>query len=190
MKKIISIGWLILIGMSANAQDKMRFSTQNYAGLLAGGSENALQIQTINGIAVNKWFMGIGTGIDWYYVRSVPLFLLVEKGFAVNKTKNIYFSAGAGSNFPWKDKNGYADRWYWASDSKTQEGLYLNAGVGYKISVGKQNDAVLLHLGYSNKRYKEKITITSPCLWGDCPESTESFNNDLRAVSIKIGYGF
>jgi hypothetical protein len=190
MKKIICVASLLIVAFNSNAQKRVKFSTQNYIGYLIGSSDNDLQLQTINGISFNKWFTGIGTGIDWYYQRSVPVFLSVERGFAVNKTKNIYFSAGLGSNFPWKDKNNYSDVWGWPTDSKMQTGLYLNAGFGYKISVGKQNDAVLLHVGYSNKRYKETVTTIAPCLWGNCPESTESFNYNFRTISVKIGYGF
>jgi len=111
---------------SLHAQNKVAFSTQNYVGLLIGGSDNSPQLQTINGIRFNKWFTGIGTGIDWYYQRSVPVFLSLERGFRVTPKKNIYFSSGAGINFPWRN-NIYND-WNWWSVSEAKNGLYCNAG--------------------------------------------------------------
>lgn len=188
MKKIFLAFIFFVACGSLHAQNKASFSTQNYIGILTGGSGNGPQIQTISGFRFNKWFTGIGTGIDWYYQRSVPVFLSLERGFRVAPKKNIYFSSGAGINFPWRD-NVYND-WNWWSESKAKNGLFWNAGFGYKISVSKNNDAVLLHFGYSNKVYSEKITSTYPCLVAPCPETTETYKYNLRALSIKIGYGF
>jgi len=173
----------------SNAQKKIKFSTQNYIGFLTGSSDNALQLQTINGISFNKWFTGLGAGIDWYYERSVPVFVSAERGFQVTQKKNIYFSAAAGANLPWRQE--YRDDldWSWTT-SKTSPGFYWNAGFGYRINIGKQDDAVLLNLGFSNKFYKEKVSSTYPCLVAPCPVNTESFNYNLRAVSLKLGYGF
>ena len=189
MKKITIILLLLISVLYSNAQKKIKFATQNYVGFLAGSSDNALQLQTINGISFNKWFTGIGTGIDWYYQRSVPVFISAERGFKVNQKKHIYFSAAGGANFPWKNSN-YVYDWNWYQTSKMEPGFYWNTGIGYKINIGKQDDAVLLHLGFTNKFYKEKITSTYPCLMAPCPENTESFNYNLRAVSVKLGYGF
>lgn len=189
MKKIIIVGLLFMNGFYSHGQKKIRFSTQNYVGFLAGSSDNALQLQTINGVAFNKWFTGIGTGIDWYYQRSVPVFFTAERGFSVSQKKDIYFAASAGANFPWKNSNYYND-WSWWSSSELETGFYWNAGIGYKISVGKRDDAILLNLGFSNKFYKEKISTSNPCLVAPCPVTTESFNYNLRAVSVKLGYGF
>ena len=188
MKKIILASLFLMAYCNMRAQNKVAFSTQNYVGLLVGGSGNSLQIQTINGIRFNKWFTGIGTGIDWYSQRSIPVFLSVERGFRVNPKKNIYFSSGVGVNFPWQVNAD--DDWNSWSVSETKNGLYWNAGLGYKISVSKNNDAVLLYFGYSNKMYNEDIKSTYPCLIGPCPESTETYKYNLRALSIKIGYGF
>jgi hypothetical protein len=188
MKKNI-IAFIFLIACcSLQAQDKVAFSTQNYVGLLVGSNGSNPQIQTINGIRFKKWFTGIGTGIDWYYQRSIPVFLSVERGFRVAPKKNIYFSSGAGINFPWRD-NAYND-WNWGSVSETKNGLFWNAGFGYKISVSKTNDAILLYFGYSNKVYSEKIKTTYPCLVGPCPENIETYKYNLQALSVKVGYGF
>ena len=188
MKKIIISVISFIAFCNVQAQNKVAFSTQNYVGLLVGGSGNSPQIQTINGVRFNKWFTGIGTGIDWYSERSIPVFLSAERGFRVTPKKNIYFSSGIGINFPWLDND--HNEWNSWSVSETKNGLFWNAGLGYKISVSKNNDAVLLYFGYSNKVYSEDVISTYPCLIGPCPETTETYKYNLKALSIKIGYGF
>jgi hypothetical protein len=189
MKKTIALAIFVFTTLLVFAQNKIKFSTQNYMGILAGGSETNIQLQTINGISFHKWFTGIGTGIDWYYQRSIPVFLTAERGFRVAARKNIYFSSSAGVNFPWKN-NYYNDDWWGFTNSETHTGFYWNTGFGYKINIGKQNDAVLLHFGYSNKFYKETVTSNNPCLVAPCPVNTESFKYNLRTLSVKLGYGF
>jgi hypothetical protein len=188
MKKILTGVIFLAASCYLHAQKKVSFSTQNYVGILAGESDTGPQVQTINGISFNKWFTGIGSGIDWYYQRSVPLFLLVERGLKITPSRNIYISSGAGVNFPWSKE--YYNDWGWWQQSKKYPGLFLNAGIGYRIPVSKNNDAVLLHIGYSNKNYREKVTSSMPCINPPCPENTETYNYKLRTVSFKLGYGF
>ena len=188
MRNSIIIIAILIASYQSAAQNKARFSSQNYVGMLAGSSETDIHIQTINGLAFNKWFTGIGTGIDWYYYRSIPVFLSGERSFNIKARKKFYLAGAAGVNFPWNETI-YRD-WNWWSDSKLYPGLSWNAGFGYKLAVGKQNDALLLHIGYSNKFYKENLTGTYPCLVPPCPEYNETFNYNLRALSVKVGWGF
>lgn len=74
MKKGLIILFLLTMAVEINAQQKPRFSTQNSVGLLFGGSDNAPQVQTVNGIAYRNWFAGIGTGIDWYFSGAYRFF--------------------------------------------------------------------------------------------------------------------
>ncbi len=180
---------LVLYGGQLAAQVKPKFSTQNYVGIVAGSRETELQVQTINGLSYKKWFTGIGSGIDWYFLRSIPVFVSAERSISITAKRKLYFSSAAGANFPWKNEGYYNYYWGWDA-SKMYPGFYWNAGFGYKIAVGKQNDAILFHLGYSNKFYKEKVTSVYPCLIPPCPENTETFKYNLRALSLKLGWGF
>lgn len=188
MKKISIALLFLFVSCYLHAQKKVSFSSQNYIGIVTGESDTGPQVQTINGIRFNKWFTGVGAGIDWYYQRSVPLFLFAERGFKIGPTRNIYFSSGAGINFPW-GKQMYDD-WNWWRVADPSAGFYWNTGFGYRIPVGKHSDAVLLHLGYSNKNYTEKISEPVPCLVPPCPVNTESYKYNLRTISFKLGYGF
>ena len=81
MKKIFVFLLTLFLTIGLMAQQKPRFSTQNMVGLLVGGSDNAPQVQTINGLVYRNWFTGIGTGIDWYYQRSIPVFFFGQSVF-------------------------------------------------------------------------------------------------------------
>jgi hypothetical protein len=188
VKKIISIAILFFSICSIHAQSKPRFSSQNYLGIIVGENGTNPQLQSINGIVVNKWFTGIGTGIDWYYQRSVPLFLSVNRSFLQRGKRNFMIAADAGANFPWKDNRYYND-WYYG-DVKTFPGFYWSGGFGYRIGMGKQNDALLLHLGYSYKFFRERVTSTLFCINPPCPENVETFNYNLRRLSLKLGWSF
>ena len=56
--------------------------------------------------------------------------------------------------------------------------------------LGKNDDAVLLQLGYSYKHLSEKITSTLPCFNPPCPENTEKYDFHLRRLSIMLGWSF
>ncbi len=186
--KIFIIVVFIFISIVTNAQDKMIFSSQNYVGLLEGEHGSAFQLQTINGFKYKTWFVGLGTGIDWYYQRSIPAFTSVNKDFIRKGKRNFYASIDGGINYPWKDHK-YYNEWGYGS-GKFDPGAYWSAGLGYKIGFGKKTDALLMHLGYSYKHLSEKVSTVSPCLIGPCPESTETFNYSLRRLSLKFGWIF
>ena len=76
--------------MSSAAQKKAIFSSQNYVGLLEGEQKSKLQLQTMNGIKYRTWFIGLGTGIDWYYLRSIPIFLSLNRDFLQKKNRNFF----------------------------------------------------------------------------------------------------
>ncbi|MBI3139185.1 MAG: hypothetical protein HYZ15_11410 [Sphingobacteriales bacterium] len=190
MKKNFLVICLLAVSGILSAQGKPRFSSQNTAGILVGQNSTAPLVQTINGIAWQNWFTGIGTGIDWYYQRSIPLFWEGERGFRIAPRRKFYFSSGVGANFPWGSSRGYISNGWNTVTRRMIPGLYWNAGLGYKVGLGKQNDAVLLQLGFSNKIHREEITTVYPCFIPPCPEHTESFKYNLRALSLKLGWGF
>ena len=55
MKSFWIVLLLLVISVEMPAQKKLRFSTQNTVGILVGGTDNAPQVQTINGLAYRNW---------------------------------------------------------------------------------------------------------------------------------------
>jgi hypothetical protein len=181
---------LIIIATTAMGQSSTRFSSQNYVGLLEGEQGSKFQLQTINGIKYKTWFAGIGTGIDWYYRRSIPAFISLNKDFSIKGNRNFFVATDVGANFPWQDnKNSYI-----YNVEESIPGFYWGAGLGYKVGVGKLNDGILLQLGYSYKHVAEKTkTIyyyATPMIVEPTPETTNRFDYYLRRLSLKIGWNF
>jgi hypothetical protein len=161
--------------------------------LLEGEQGTKFQIQTINGIKYKTWFAGLGTGFDWYYRRSIPAFLSLNKDFFKKGNRNFYFAADAGVNFPWEDDKNYYVSGY--TIEKTSPGVYLGAGLGYKIGMGKNNDALLVQLGYSYKHVREEgkseiYYYYSYSILPGSEQTTNRFNYYLRRISLKVGWNF
>lgn len=177
---------LFLLTMAG--QQKPQYSTQNSVGVLIGEHDTAPLLESVNGLVYRNWFAGVGTGIDWHYSRSIPLFFSGARFIPVKTGKQLQLSSGIGINFPWAQSDTYFG---WYSTAPTyKNGLYWNAGMGYRIGVGKKNDALLVHLGYINKSYTQVIKTVMPCLIPPCPESVESYKYSLNALSVKLGWGF
>lgn len=95
MKTISLLFVVLLVSVSCLAQVKPKFASQQLVGLLEGEGGSAFQIQTINGVQLKKWFMGLGTGIDWYEYRSIPVFLSLNYDLKMSN-RRFFLSADAG----------------------------------------------------------------------------------------------
>ena len=151
---------------------------------MEGETGSAFQIQTVNGLKYKTWFAGIGTGLDYYRFRTIPLFLDFRK-YLFDKPGSPFIYADAGMHFAWvrdRDKN-------WYGESGFSNGLYYDIGLGYKKSVGKAG-ALLLSVGYSVKEMREKRIIMQCGFVPGCWESIERYYYDLKRLSIKVGWSF
>ena len=178
----------ICITVAANAQRKINFSSQNYVGLLEGENGSKFQLQTVNGIKYKTWFVGIGTGIDWYYLRSIPFFISLNKDLFKKQNRSFYLSADGGINYGWKNNNYNLEGGY--NIEKLNPGFYWAAGLGYKIGVGKNGDALLVHVGYSYKHIDETVKSRYIIIDSGPSSSTEHFDYYLQRLSLKLGWSF
>jgi hypothetical protein len=190
IKVILLSAALLLIACSLKAQKKsakplLQFGSQNYIGILEAERGTSFLLQTINGVRYKTWFAGAGTGLDYYYQRSIPLFVSVSKFFPKAKSA-LYFNADAGVNFPW-NKTGINDLQY---SGKFSPSLYWAGGVGYRFTSKKRSDGFLINLGYSYKHIVQKNKITQFCLVPPCPTYDERYDYKLRRLSLRIGWMF
>lgn len=159
------------------------FQTIVQTGLLAGGSAEAFTLQTVNGFRYQKWYAGIGTGLDFYMQRSIPLFADVRYEFST-KRKSFFLYSDAGINFAWtknKEQQNIIDQ---------SPGLFTDAGVGLKISTKKQ-DAFIISAGYSYKHLKETKRGFSWGIWPvESPETVYRYNYSFNRIAIKAGFVF
>lgn len=184
-KKLLIILIAFAFCAEAAAQKKPAFSSLNYIGILEGQSGTSFQLQTINGFRYKTWFAGVGTGLDYYYYRSIPLFVSVSKFLPAAKLP-LYFNADAGINFPWERGGIYSFQY----NGEASSSFYWAGGLGYKFVFKKRNDGLLLNLGYSYKHIIQQTETTYPCFNPPCPVSKERYDYRLKRLSLKAGLMF
>ena len=145
-------------------------------------------MQAINGVGYKSWFGGIGTGIDWGGTRSIPLFLSVNKFLNTSKLP-LYFSGDLGTSFVWRNDN---NRQYIRDpgNSDYEGALYWATGLGWRFGMKKNNNAVLLNVGYNNKRIIHTLETVNPCLIPPCPVDKTTYDYRLRRLSLRVGWMF
>ena len=184
--------WLafgVCVAQTDSIQDKkrdyrLRFHPLIVVGLLEGESGSALQLEAINGVQYKTWFAGIGTGIDYYFVRSVPVFLDVRKSFGIGRLPLFSYVDG-GIHFPWVRKMNES----FGVPDDYSNGPFYEAGAGYRLSL-KKGSALLFSAGYTEKKYSREAVQYYPCIAGPCPEVKQRFDYTLRRLAIKAGWFF
>lgn len=184
--RIILVSCVIFFScLTTVGQKTLKFSSQNYVGILEGQSATSFQLQSINGVRYKTLFTGIGIGLDYYYLRSIPLFISVTK-FLSSEKKPLYFSGDVGINFPW-EKNYVFNS---SQRDHASPSLYWAAGIGYAFRFSKMSNRLLLNLGYSYKHMIQKERQVAPCLIPPCPEYIERYDYRLKRISLKAGWMF
>ncbi|MEN9549841.1 MAG: hypothetical protein RIR12_2432 [Bacteroidota bacterium] len=189
MKATFLLFFLLLYVLGSFAQKKINYASQNYVGVMVGEVESTLQLHSINGVRVGNWFAGVGTGMDWYFKRSVPLFASINNIIFSKGRRSFFVAADAGLNFPWPSAKDMYSEFYYA-ESKSTKGLYWSGGAGFRLGVGKADNNLLLQFGYSFKQSGETITTILPCINPPCMVSQNTYDYRLKRLSFKLGWGF
>ena len=179
----------IALSLTVHAQETKKpkdcgcsFSSTNQIGLLEGSTGTSFQFQTINGARYKNWFAGIGIGYDRYRVRSVPLFL--DLRWTLFSRPNTPFVYGdVGYNFAWPEDRD-TDNWW---ESEFRGGVYYDAGIGYRLGIGK-TQGIVFSGGFSMKRIREE-RLTTICGFAGCTPNNEVelYDFKLRRISLKVG---
>jgi hypothetical protein len=169
--------YLWCAGQSVSKPKPVRFTSILQAGLLDGDANTSFQMQTINGIRYKSWTTGIGVGLDYYRVRSIPLFIDLRKNILARK-ETPFLYGDIGMHFSWV-KNSPDYGW---SKATYNNGLFYEFGGGYRFSIQKERGIVL-----SQKNYGYGAC---PII-GPCPEVIfERYDYIFRRLSIKAGFIF
>ena len=187
-KSLLVFTFFAALQFEANAQKslKPKLTSINQFGIVWGAAGHAWQLQTINGLSYKTYSAGIGIGLDYYWERTVPIFIDVRKYiFPGKKTPFVY--ADLGISMPWIKTNKEVT-WY---KSDYANGEYYDIGIGYRIPI-KNKLFGNISLGYSQKWLREERTnemvIFDFSPYG--PNSTEHYNYTLRRFSLKAGLSF
>lgn len=161
------------------------FTSINSIGVLTGSSSDNFTVQTINGVAYKNWNVGIGTGIDWYGVRTIPLVLDVRRYFTQHKSKPFVYANG-GLSFPWAK-----DRPVEWNTTKTayRKSPCAELGLGYTLAT-KNAFSMFISAGYSYKhvRYNQYYFLSDPV--AEMFELKNTYDFNYRRIALRLGISF
>ena len=185
IRKYLPLLFLLLLFecFKVKAQDKnIKFRSINSVDLLMGEGALGLGLQTVNGIAYNKFYSGIGFGVDYYNYKSYPLFFDQRIYFGYYSKAFAY--GDLGYNFaakkPGKDI-GYYD------GSHFKGGIYTDVGFGYRTGF-VAHYSLMFSLGLSYKQLQRPVGIVPTCLGCQSYQYYSKFGN--AAIIVKAGVDF
>lgn len=198
-KKLFTLMGLLSFSLMVMAQEskvhKIDFASFNSAGFIAGESSSELQVQTVNGVTWKGWFLGAGVGLDYYNVRSIPVFGEVRKQ-VFDKDHSPYIYASVGHHYIWLKKESM-----WETDH--EGGLYYDFGIGYEVSLKKIKNAygskesnikskpgpsLFISAGYSGKEYsKKQDSFPWMSIWPRSSDSYKTMEYKDTRISVKVG---
>lgn len=189
LKLFLIATFFVLVALASRAQERarVRFTNTTQFGVVNGGAGGELVLQTINGISYKTFSIGGGIGIDYYYRRSVPVFIDLRKNL-FNRKQSPFVYADLGTNFAWI-KNTAQE---FNEPSTYSGGFYFDAGAGYTLPL-KKMASLVFSAGYSEKKLTEKSPFYYYEPWWGTPANTNSFsitNYTFRRLSVKAGLRF
>ncbi|MFZ6024998.1 MAG: hypothetical protein ACOYVG_11165 [Bacteroidota bacterium] len=194
MKKLFFILFLF-VAAQANTQSSQ--SNKSYLmpqlGIMDGDQSTNMQFQVVGGIVTGNWRIGAGMGLDYYSVRSVPVFVDIRNYFGSKKKAFVF--ANVGYNVPWPKEDQYKTLFIQGAAKKSEfmMALYTDMGIGYDIDLGKQKN-LSVSIGYTIKKFSEKYDDRLAWIWRwppPLPGSGQSERTDeytYRRLSLKAGF--
>ena len=190
--RILILGLILICGSSVQAQHTkkqsklatIRFQSLNSVGVQWGERTAGHILYSANGIHYKGWFMGVGTGIDYYQFRSIPLLLDIRKKILAKENTPFAYAA-AGRHFTWQTKEAKA-----ANRFDLGGTLYYDVGVGYQLPLNDKLKMIFT-LGISEKEVIEEYnTMPWSSVWPLPPQALQKQEHQFRRIAFKIGLGF
>jgi len=183
--KFVSAFFFSLLVFSATAQrDKTQFHSLNSIGLSNGQSGGRFLMQTVNGLAFNNWFAGIGFGADYYPYKSLPLFMDGRRYFGKKDKGFIYADLGYNIN-----NNNKPDKWIFYTTYHSTGGIYSDFGVGYSIKIGR-NSSCFISTGFNYKEMSFRVGDGAGCTDTPCSVDYSTYRYGNGRVALKAGVDF
>jgi len=193
---IVSAGFTVLSLMSA-AQQKSNSGIWHVTaatGLLNGNTRTgAAVIGKIERVWKDRWTLGLGSGFDHYYFRSVPVFAEIQR-YLGKDDKGLFVYGASGLNIPWptEDQRWYRQAGIWWGGVQTPStfstGYWTDLGIGY-VFKGKKGHGMFLRAGHSLKsmgqRYTEQVWNGTTSV-----KETRDISYLFGRVSIQAGFRF
>lgn len=188
MKIISVLIFFIALSFITNAQEKETSSSTNFystvsAGYLFGESGVFPGAHITSGISIQHYKLGIGGGYDGYRFKSFPIFAGISRDFG--RTKNFFGFINGGYHFPKREET--YDIWSIPGTEKWEGGLYADAGLGFRIKLGKKNN-LLLSSSYNYKKLNHFKSYVYPCITFPCPGNKITSDYTLNYLSMRLGW--
>ena len=167
-------------------KDKKFFSSQISAGIVEGEQNTSFHVEILNGIRYRTWFGGIGTGLDYYYFRSIPVYLSGIK-YLSPRNHSFFVQGDAGMNFAW-DEDPLFGGWN-EIRSEFKPGLYWNGSIGFATGLDRKN-SFSFGLGYSHKSLRQVRELAVMCFNPPCENTFETYKYNLERLTLRIGWQF
>lgn len=189
MKKLFFL--LLFAPAFAHAQvqhkktNKWGWRTNASTGIIAGAKGTEALFQLSGGITYDRYFFGVGAGLDRYELRSIPLFADLRIDFLKTRAAFVYLNVGY--TLPGDYDN--SEEFYKTSDDMNG-GLYFDSGLGYRIPLGGTHN-LLFSAGYSQKRMSHEKVFTYPCGTEPCynsPMNTYVYDYKFGRVIVKLAW--
>jgi hypothetical protein len=177
-----------LVSFSQSNLSRAHLHTIVSIGAAAGQSAVKPLAQVSSGFTYNnRWFTGIGIGIDHYNYKSIPLFADLRMNFG--KTRSGFLYGNAGYNFPYDNKS--KGDVYSLGPDHIYGGFYMDAGIGYRIRLSSSQH-LLFSAGYSQKRIKDAMSYNSllycpVCDGGDTYTYRYTMGRIITKLSWELG---
>lgn len=158
-----------IIGCIANAQKKVQYTGGVEGGLLMGSNPASGYIFTTQGLAYKQYTLSAGSGIDFYSLRSIPLFIDVKRRFG-NRAVQPFVQAAAGYNFT-SNKSTHAKMIYiYNGVGNFKPGLFAKGGGGLLFRAQKKlKIAVSAGYSYKTATYHYQPYVGTPWSWQIVP---------------------
>ncbi len=177
---------LVFIAAGYFLQAQVSYRSYNTGGIVVGDTKSAYQVLTTHGVQYKTWYAGVGTGIDNYRNRTVPVIFSLLKD--VLPKNNMFVNINGGPQFVWgKDQRN--QRWN-AIESRVLPGFFGEAGFGYRIPVGNEGQSIMFGTYYSYKTHKEKYIVPGVCNNPPCQNATEYITSKFSRWAFKLGLVF
>ena len=187
---IKSAVFLLLFSLTtlvAEAQKpRVAFHSVNSYVFLIGEHGTDWGLETVNGVAYQQFFTGIGLGFDHYRFKSYPLFF--DQRIFFGEKKKLFAYGDLGYNFSGKNQPG-PDIYYYKS-YHFQGGVFAGGGMGVNIKIDRKL-FFTLSAGFSYKEIRDQIDNSSgPCQGGSCPVDISTYNYSYGRWALKAGVDF
>lgn len=194
MKAILPVFIFFLFFIQLSAQKKEQWKGYYLVpqlGLVNGDHAVSGQVLMIAGKMKKNLGVGIGAAIDYYKVRTVPVFFDLRKHFSVSGRSLVaYLNLGYDIASPLSsDYQREGNSWYNKDNDRFANGVYCDLGLGYLFS-DKDQKPFIISIGYSMKsiteKYDEKIYNNFPP-YNQFIVAERKFRYLFSRLSIKIG---